>query len=164
MALSTEQRQQIKYFTGTEVEHTDMLGAKTLFVVSVQPVKEIIRQAQDCQHIYLGTSQSFPGQHSMKEWTLMIEQLLSWGYTVTLDYDCQYAEQVTKQTWSQHANFVNMVSVCLPYIEKMSARTFIKLDDQTWGATNPGVWVHKLRDLKDYSVFTGWNEYQQDGE
>jgi hypothetical protein len=164
MALTTEQRQDIKYFHGREVEHTDMLGAETLFVVSVQPVKEIIKQAQDARHIYLGTSQSFPGTHTMAEWGLMIEQLLAWGYTVTLDYDSKYAEQVSSYAWSQHECFVNMISVCLPYIERLQARTFIKLDDQTWGHSNPGVWVHRLQDLQTSNKFTGWPEYQQDGE
>ena len=33
MGLNTEQRQQTDYFIGTEIEHTAMLGERTLFVV-----------------------------------------------------------------------------------------------------------------------------------
>ena len=162
MALTSKQRQQLKYFRGWEVEHTDMLGAETLFVVGVKPAKEIIEQAGDIKHIYLGTSQSFPGADSWASWSRMIEDLLAWGYTVTLDYDSRYAEQVSACAWSQHSRFVNMVSVCLPNIQRLSARTYIKLDDRTWGHSNPGVWVHKLENLKDPGVFTDWNSYTSD--
>ena len=31
----------VKFFTGIEVEHTPAFGHKTLFVVGVQPVKDI---------------------------------------------------------------------------------------------------------------------------
>jgi hypothetical protein len=31
----------VKFFTGTEVEHTPAYGKKTLFVVGLQPVSEI---------------------------------------------------------------------------------------------------------------------------
>ena len=45
MALSTEERQKVTYFIGTEVEHTAMQGTETLFVVGVQPWKEIKKRA-----------------------------------------------------------------------------------------------------------------------
>ena len=60
MALNTEERQQVTYFTGKEVEQTPNFGMDTLFVVGVQPVDEIAKRADErnITHIYLGTSQS----------------------------------------------------------------------------------------------------------
>ena len=37
MGLNTEQRLKTDYFIGTEIEHTAMLGEKTLFVVGIRP-------------------------------------------------------------------------------------------------------------------------------
>ena len=45
MGLDTDKRQEVVYFTGTEVEHTAMYGERTLFVVGVQPVAEIQKRA-----------------------------------------------------------------------------------------------------------------------
>ena len=61
MGLNTEERQDVVYFTGFEVEHTICYGMKTLFVVGTPPVQEILDKANDndCKHIYFGTSQSF---------------------------------------------------------------------------------------------------------
>jgi hypothetical protein len=40
--LDTEQRQQVVYVVGFEVEHTVCHGMKTLFVVGTPPVQEIL--------------------------------------------------------------------------------------------------------------------------
>ena len=42
MGLNTEQRQDVVYFTGYEVEHTICHGMFTLFVVGTPPVEEIL--------------------------------------------------------------------------------------------------------------------------
>ena len=50
----------VKFFIGTEVEHTPALGLKTLFVVGVQPIVDIIQTLSDpytqinqpIEHIY----------------------------------------------------------------------------------------------------------------
>ena len=41
MGINTQNRQQVDYFVGTEVENTIMKGEKTLFVVGIKPVDEI---------------------------------------------------------------------------------------------------------------------------
>ena len=43
--LDTNQRQEVTYFTGYEVEHTRCHGMKTLFVVGTPPLEEILQQA-----------------------------------------------------------------------------------------------------------------------
>ena len=60
MGLDTKQRQKTDYFIGTEIEHTAMLGEKTLFVVGVKPVNDIVERAlaHGIRHLYFGTSQS----------------------------------------------------------------------------------------------------------
>jgi len=50
----------VKFFTGTEVEHTPALGKKTLFVIGVQSEDDIAAHLQGCEHIYFGANQSFP--------------------------------------------------------------------------------------------------------
>ena len=45
MGLNTNQRQDVIYFIGTEVENTPMKGEQTLFVVGVQPPHEIQKRA-----------------------------------------------------------------------------------------------------------------------
>ena len=55
MGLNTEERQNVVYFTGYEVEHTICHGMKTLFVVGTPPLEEILQQANrdvEIKHIY----------------------------------------------------------------------------------------------------------------
>jgi len=54
----------IKFFVGTEVEHTHMHGRPTLFVVGVQPIKDIMKHVANhpdgIQHVYLVPIRVFP--------------------------------------------------------------------------------------------------------
>ena len=80
MAIDTSGRQQVDYFVGIEVENTAMKGEKTLFVVGVKPVDEIVALAEkhNVKHLYFGTSQSFH-PHSPYDWAAwddMIKPLL----------------------------------------------------------------------------------------
>jgi hypothetical protein len=52
----------IKFFIGTEVEHSPAFGQRTLFVIGVQDSTDIIAEARRhaCTHIYFGANQSFP--------------------------------------------------------------------------------------------------------
>ena len=80
MAINTAARQGVTYFIGTEVENTIMKGQKTLFVVGVQPVEDIIKIVlkHGITHCYLGTSQSFHPQNPYEwdSWAEMIKGLL----------------------------------------------------------------------------------------
>jgi hypothetical protein len=170
MGLNTEERQDIVFFTGYEVEHTICYGMKTLFVVGTPDYKDINFEAirNDCRHIYFGTSQSFnPKSVTMKEyqrWDDVIKPALDDGYWVTLDFDVKHAEGVIESGYSEYQKFVPMISCKLPYINQFNYNATLKLDDTTWGHSNPGVWTHQLHDLMAKDKFTYWDQYTQDEE
>ena len=169
MGLNTEERQNVVYFTGYEVEHTVCYGMKTLFVVGTPPLEEILQQANrdvDIKQIYFGTSQSFnPSSYEeWKTWDNRIRGCLDEGYWVTLDFDVKYAEEIHEDGWCENRKFVPMISVKLPYIGLYNYNATLKLDDRTWGATNPGVWTHHLHSLMNKEKYTYWDQYTQDTE
>ena len=169
MGLNTQERKNVKYFTGYEVEHTICHGMKTLFVVGVQPVEEILDMAKkhDVNHIYFGTSQSFPNlavddYEGWLQWEMMIKACLDQDFWCTLDFDVSQVEGVHESCLTEYDRFVPMISVKLPYISLFNYNTTIKLDDRTWGDTNPGVWTHQLHDLMSKDKYTYWDQYTQD--
>ena len=167
MGLNTEERQNVVYFTGYEVEHTIAYGMKTLFVVGTPPLEEILQQANrdiEIKQIYFGTSQSFNPQ-SYDEWKLWnncIMGCLKEGYWVTLDFDVKYAEEIHEDGWCENDRFIPMISVKVPYIKLYNYNATLKIDDRTWGATNPGVWTHQLHDLMSKDKYTYWDQYTKD--
>jgi hypothetical protein len=167
MGLNTEERQNVVYFTGYEVEHTVCYGMKTLFVVGTPPLEEILEEAKkdlEIKQIYFGTSQSFnPSSYEeWKTWDNRIKGCLDQGYWVTLDFDVKYAEEIHEDGWCENRRFVPMISVKLPYISLYNYNATLKLDDRTWGATNTGVWTHHLNSLMNKENYTHWDQYTQD--
>jgi hypothetical protein len=168
MGLNTEERQDVVYFTGYEVEHTVCYGMKTLFVVGTPSLDELLSKAVEAnvEHIYFGTSQSFnPKSISHDEyeaWDQVIIPCLRNNYWVTLDFDVKHIEGVLESGYNEYARFVPMISVKLPYINQLNYNATLKLDDLTWGATNPGVWTHHLHDLMSKDTYTHWDQYTQD--
>ena len=166
MGLNTEERQDVIYFIGTEVEHTAMYREKTLFVVGVQPYEEIAKRADEhnIKHLYFGTSQSFTPKNSDDyiAWEEMIIPLLKKGYWCTLDFDVAYAEGVLESGFDEYNTFISMISVKLPYIRQFNYNATLKLDDTTWGHSNQGVWCHSLHKLQQRSVYTDWKDYVGD--
>ena len=168
MGLNTEERQAVVYFTGYEVEHTICYGMKTLFVVGTPPLQEILTKAKETEvtHIYFGTSQSFnPKAMSQEEyapWDEVILGCLKADYWVSLDFGVEHVEGVIESGYSEQARFVPMISVKLPYINQLNYNATLKLDDITWGKTNPGVWTHHLQSLMSKDKFTYWDQYTQD--
>jgi hypothetical protein len=170
MGLNTKERQDVVYFTGYEVEHTICYGMKTLFVVGTPSYKEIKAQAikQDCKHIYYGTSQSFDPQaittEEYRAWDKVILSALKDDFWVTLDFGVEHIEGVLESAYNEYPKFVPMISVKLPYINQLNYNATLKLDDRTWGATNPGVWTHHLQSLMTKDKYTYWDQYTQDTE
>jgi hypothetical protein len=168
MGLNTEERQAIVYFTGYEVEHTICYGMKTLFVVGTPPLEEILAKAKETEvtHIYFGTSQSFNPKAVTHEeyvaWDEVILGCLRSDYWVSLDFGVEHVEGVIESGYSEYARFVPMISVKLPYINQLNYNATLKLDDITWGKTNPGVWTHHLQSLMSKDKFTYWDQYTQD--
>ena len=168
--LDTDQRQNVVYFTGFEVEHTVCHGMKTLFVVGTPPIQEILERAEHEQvsHIYFGTSQSFnPREMSLEDyklWDDVIIPCLDKNYWVTLDFDVKHIEGVLESCYCEYSRFVPMISVKLPYIKQLNYNATLKLDDITWGKTNSGVWTHQLHNLMSKENYTYWDQYTQDEE
>ena len=168
MGLNTEERQGVVYFTGYEVEHTVCYGMKTLFVVGTPPIEEILTKAKEAgvKHIYFGTSQSFNptaiSHEEYKAWDDVIFGCLKADYWVSLDFGVEHIEGVLESCYNEYPRFVPMISVKLPYINQLNYNATLKLDDRTWGATNPGVWTHQLHDLMSKDKYTYWDQYTQD--
>lgn len=168
MGLNTEARQGVVYFTGYEVEHTVAHGMYTLFVVGTPPLSEILQEAakHKVQQIYFGTSQSFRPEtyEDWKTWDDRIMGCLKADYWVCLDFDAEYARDFHEEGWCEQDRFIPMISVKLPYIKLYNYNTTLKIDDRTWGATNPGVWTHQLHDLMSKDKYTYWDQYTEDTE
>jgi hypothetical protein len=168
MGLNTEERQDVVYFTGYEVEHTICYGMFTLFVVGTPPIEEILTKAKeaDVKHIYFGTSQSFNptaiSHEEYKVWDEVIIGCLKADYWVSLDFGVEHIEGVLESAYNEYPRFVPMISVKLPYINQLNYNATLKLDDRTWGATNPGVWTHHLQSLMSKDKYTHWDQYTRD--
>jgi hypothetical protein len=164
----------VRFFVGTEVEHTPAFGMRTLFVVGIQDTAEIHANAlaYKCDHIYFGANQSFPklgvNDSQWQSWENMIGIMLRSGlggdhyYMCTLDIDVTCAEGLLEGPLVEYNNFIPMISVKLPYIKQLGYNATLKLDDKDFKATNPGVWCHNIHDLQDRSVFTDWSKYTKD--
>lgn len=166
--LDTNQRQNVVYFTGYEVEHTICHGMATLFVVGTPPLEDILKNAKaaNVKHIYFGTSQSFKPKALTQEeyapWDEVIVGCLKADYWVTLDFGVEHVEGIMESSYNEYERFVPMISVKLPYIKQFNYNATLKLDDLTWGKTNSGVWTHQLHDLMDKDKYTYWDQYTQD--
>jgi hypothetical protein len=167
--------EQANFFVGTEVEHTPALDKHTLFVVGVQPVEQICWQIGEVSqhskmpitHIYFGANQSFPNPEvnnadTWDQWETMIQALLDKGFWCTLDLDVKAVAGLCEGGLCDNAQFIPMISVKLPYVKLLGYNATVKLDDQDFAATNPGVWCHSLHDLMDRKHFTGWYQYTND--
>lgn len=152
----------VSAFIGTEVEHTPAYGKRTLFIVGIQNADRIIEEclAQKIDHVYLGANMSFV--EATEEWDELVFPLLKAGLWVTLDYPLMHHEWIIESGYSEYNRFIPMISVKLPYIELLGYNACIKLDDKTFDATNHGVWVHRVHNLKKDEVFTDWSKYTQD--
>ena len=165
--MNREGHEDIKFFYGTEVEHTPALGKKTLFVVGVQTTDDIAAHIQGCEHIYFGANQSFPNPdindaHAWKPWEDMIQPFLDRDYLCTLDIDVKCVEGLLETGLCEYHKFIPMISVKMPYIRQLGYNAVLKIDDKDFAATNPGVWCHSIHDLQNRDHFTDWSKYTKD--
>jgi hypothetical protein len=165
------------FFVGTEVEHSPAYGMKTLFVIGAHDPQAVLEKVAERQsytdkskhieHIYFGANMSFPNPdinngEVWNQWETMIGACLMHGYWCTLDIDVTAAEGLLEGTLIDHARFIPMISVKLPYAKLYNYNTTIKIDDKDFQATNDGVWCHSLHDLRNRRVFTDWSKYSKD--
>jgi len=160
----------VVFFTGTEVEHTPAWGLKTLFVVGVQPIERVaaLFDQHRCEHIYLGANQSFDTEGwlgnitNSDAWDNMINSVLTIGCLTTLDFDLRYVDWVCEGGYADNDLFIPQISVKIPYLNQLGYNATLKIDDRGFRATNPGVWCHSLHDLTSRREFTAWNQYSKD--
>ena len=156
----------VKWFVGTEVEHTPAYGKKTLFVVGIQDtvgIKEAYEK-QGCEHIFFGANHTYDpkGDEELGEWTFMILPFLQDGIQCTLDIPVSQFEDFHGSGYCEYYNFIPQLRISIPFVDMWNYNTMIKIDDLDFNATNPGVWTHSLHALKDRTKFTAWNEYSND--
>jgi len=154
----------VKFFTGTEVEHTPALGKKTLFVVGVQSVDHIAAKMAGCEHIFFGANHSFDPRDNLDwaRWEGMIEYFLEKGYLCSLDIPITAVEQFNDSGLCEYRNFIPQIRVSIPYTKLWNYNTMLKIDDVDFDATNPGVWCHSLHSLMSRETFTDWDQYNKD--
>lgn len=159
------------FFTGFEVEQTPAKNEYTLFVIGLQPVKEIEKQlaifGDKITHIYFGANMSFPDINANNgvewaKWENMIYHFLDRHYWCTLDVDISCIDGIIKTGLCDHYKFIPMISAKLPHVQQLGYNATIKLDDKDFKATNPGVWCHSVHNLLDRSKFTSWDKYSKD--
>jgi hypothetical protein len=164
--MNRENFNNAKMFIGAEVEHTPAFSKKTLFVVGMQPIEEIVDMARKhkASHIFMGANHSFNDTIDAY-WDQSITALLDRGFWVTLDYEAHLHEKVlvalNKGIW-QSRLFVPLLSVRIPNIQMSSPNLTVKIDDIDFKATNPGVWCMHFREVTDSNRFTDWVEYDTD--
>ena len=156
----------VSLFIGKEIEKTPAYGMQTLFVVGIQNVDKLKELAKNnnCNHIYLGANQSFniENNNQIEAWEFMTMHLLKEDFWVTLDFDVKYCEVISDMGLCEHNRFIPQISVKIPYINLMNYNACVKIDDKDYNASNPGVWIHRLHDLKSLSTFTDWDQYKND--
>ena len=153
------------FFWGDEVEHTSALGMKTLFVIGYHQQAEIEQHLRpNIRHIFFGANDSYqprtPADHTA--WENVIQTFLDRGYWCSLDIPFQYVEQFHEGGLCERDRFIPIIKVPIPYIKLWNYNTCVKIDDQDFAATNPGVWVYQLHDLQARDRFTDWSAYEKD--
>lgn len=168
--MNREGHDNVDFFFGTEVEHTPAFGKQTLFVVGVQPVDEIAhhfrfgRNPGGIEHIFFGANHSFDPKDNLEwaRWEGMIGYFLERGYLCSLDIPISAVEQFNDSGLCEYNNFIPQIRVSIPYVKLWNYNTMVKIDDNDFNATNPGVWTHSLHSLMSRETFTSWDQYNKD--
>ena len=162
-----------EFFWGDEVEHTPAHGEPTLFVIGYQTQEAIDHALQAAifditpgavRHIFFGANDSFHprGYDEHTAWESVIRTYLGRGFWCSLDIPFDQVAEFNEGGLCEHDRFIPIIKVPVPYIGLWNYNTCVKIDDQDFAATNPGVWVHQLHDLKRRSRFTPWSAYEKD--
>jgi hypothetical protein len=154
----------VKAFTGLEIEHTLAYGKQTLFLASngfdTEQVLELAT-LHDCEAVYYGANRTF--QYNIESHVFQMKKLLDYGYYVTIDYPYVDHEEVKKRfalIWNE-PKFIPFCSIIFKDSDDDKQLHF-KIDDVTFRHSNPGVWTMSMKDFKDKSGFTDWNQYSKD--
>ena len=172
--MNREGHENVKFFSGVEVEHTPAFGKQTLFVVGIQPLQEIQDWLDDFNsfedrskhigHIFFGANHSFHPANRLEwqRWESMIEPFLRDRYLCSLDIPITHVEEFNDGSLCDYRNFIPQIRVSIPYTKLWNYNTMLKIDDKDFDATNPGVWCHSLHSLMSRETFTSWDDYKGD--
>jgi hypothetical protein len=174
--MNRQGHEKADFFFGEEVEHTPAFGKKTLFVVGYQKAEDIhdawmtfapqaLKTSRlGIDHIFFGANDSYhpTTAEEVRAWENMIMTFLDRGYWCSLDIPFQYVEKFHEGGLCERDQFIPIIKVPIPYIRLWNYNTCVKIDDRDFAATNPGVWVHQLDDLKKRDRFTDWSKYRED--
>jgi hypothetical protein len=158
----------VNFFFGKEVEKTPAFGKQTIFVVGIQPVDEIVyhfdQHPSGVEHIFFGANHSFYPQTPTEwdRWSAMIVHFLKLGYVCRLDIPVTHIEDFNDTCLCEYRNFIPQIRISVPYVKLWNYNTMIKIDDNDFDATNPGVWTHSLHSLMSRRTFTDWDQYNED--
>lgn len=156
-----------KMFVGREVERTAYYNELTLFVVgSPQDQIDLITehaQANKCTHIFFGANHSYEPETLAEaaEWTMAISQLAK-QFNVSIDIGSEFMHYVWRTKLNEVKNICIQFRLEIPDLAIYNDLTMIKIDDSGFRHSNPGIWTHKLADLKSSTAFTPWDAYKQD--
>lgn len=156
----------VVYYIGKNVEKTLAFGKQTLFLNQFRPSHLVIDIANDrkCEHIYIGAGGSFsPAQPwEWKEYDVLVEELTAAGFLVTVEHNLTQSEWFLESGFVENSMVIPVLSIEIPYIAQYGHNSCLKITDKSFGATNPGVWVHSYNEITKDDAFTHWNEYKDD--
>lgn len=153
----------VSYFVGEEIEKTNAVGLKTLFVATEKwNVPTIVMYAKQygCRHIYLGANKCI--RRLDDELRPTIRNLLK-DYHVTVDYPYRLHEDMKmkmSEFWKDK-NFTAIVSFENPHVEH-DVNVYFKWDDRGFNSTNEGVYVIPVKDTLNEQYKTDWKDYGKD--
>lgn len=154
----------VKVFSGLEVEHTPAYGKQTLFLARNDLTYDQIKQQalqSNAEAIYFGANRTF--LNTLANQPYQILKLLDDGYFVTIDYQYNIHNDVKKRfshVWN-HKKFIPFCSIIFEDTEEDTNLCF-KIDDIDFNKTNKGVWTMSMKDFKEKAGLTIWDQYKQD--
>ena len=154
----------VKVFSGLEVEHTPAFGKQTLFLATNELTFEQIHnmaESVNAEAIYYGANRTFMVNHGTQ--IAQMIKFLDMDYYVTIDYQYSIHSEVKKrfkQVWNRE-KFIPFCSIIFEDTGNDNNLCF-KIDDVDFDKTNPGVWTMSMNKFKQTSGYTKWNEYKQD--
>jgi len=166
MKRQFEDKKDVVYYTGINVERTLAYGKQTLFLNEFRAAKMVMDIAADreCEHIYIGANGTFRPKNN-EDWSLyevLVEGLTAGGYLVTMEHNLTQSAWFLDSCFADNNMVIPVLTVEIPYIAQYGNNSALKITDKSFGETNPGVWVHSYNDITKTDAFTHWNDYKDD--
>jgi hypothetical protein len=156
----------VVYYVGENVEQTMAYGMQTLFLNEPRPAQMVIDIANDkkCTHVYIGAGGTFQPK-SNQDWDVyevLIESLTDAGFLVSVEHNLTQSEWFLESCWADNIMVIPVLSIVIPYIAQYGNQACMKISDEGFNKTNPGVWVHSCNTMTSTKSFTHWSKYKGD--